>query len=50
MQSLQEQLADWEDRGFGIFIHWSPSTAYQGRYKGQKIALRQVFHIPMGQV
>jgi len=37
IESLEAHLADWEDRAIGIFIHWSPSTAFQGRYKGQEI-------------
>jgi alpha-L-fucosidase len=37
IESLEAHLADWEDRALGIFIHWSPSTAFQGRYKGQEI-------------
>ena len=26
----------WKDDGFGVFIHWGPSTIFQGRYDGKE--------------
>ena len=34
---MQEAIADWQDLGFEIFIHWSAGTAFQGRYHGQEL-------------
>jgi alpha-L-fucosidase len=35
--SNEKQIEEWKDWGFGIFIHWSPSTALQGRFQGKEI-------------
>jgi alpha-L-fucosidase len=34
--SMADAIRAWQDDGFGIFMHFSPSTAFQGRYKGME--------------
>ncbi|MCX6972443.1 MAG: alpha-L-fucosidase [Verrucomicrobia bacterium] len=34
--SMADAIREWQDDGFGIFMHFSPSTAFQGRYKGKE--------------
>ena len=34
--SMSDAIRAWQDDGFGIFMHFSPSTAFQGRYKGKE--------------
>lgn len=36
--SMADAIGEWQDDGFGIFMHFSPSTAFQGRYKGKELA------------
>ena len=37
LDSMDDAIRDWRDDGFGIFMHFSASTAYQGRYKGKEL-------------
>lgn len=35
--SMTDAIRDWRDDGFGVFMHFSASTAFQGRYKGEEL-------------
>ncbi len=35
--SLDDAIREWRDDGFGIFMHFSASTAFQGRYRGEEL-------------
>jgi alpha-L-fucosidase len=35
--TMAEAVREWRDDGFGIFMHFSASTAFQGRYKGEEL-------------
>jgi hypothetical protein len=36
-KSKETLLEEWRDLGFGIFIHWSASTVFQGRHQGKEL-------------
>jgi alpha-L-fucosidase len=35
--SMADAIREWRDDGFGIFMHFSASTAFQGRYRGKEL-------------
>jgi hypothetical protein len=35
--SMASAIREWQNDGFGIFMHFSPSTAFQGRYRGKEL-------------
>ena len=35
--SMTDAIREWRDDGFGIFMHFSASTSFQGRYKGEEL-------------
>ena len=35
--TMVEAIREWRDDGFGVFMHFSASTAFQGRYKGREL-------------
>jgi len=36
-ESMADAITEWQDDGFGIFMHFSASTAFQGRYQGEEL-------------
>lgn len=34
---MADAIQDWQDDGFGIFMHFSATTAFQGRCKGKEL-------------
>lgn len=35
--TMADVVQEWRDDGFGVFMHFSASTAFQGRYKGEEL-------------
>lgn len=36
-EAMDAAIRAWRDDGFGIFMHFSPGTAFQGRYRGREL-------------
>ncbi len=34
--AMATAIREWRDDGFGIFMHFSPGTVFQGRYRGRE--------------
>ena len=35
--AMADAIREWQEDGFGIFMHFSAGTAFQGRYKGKEL-------------